>query len=74
MRSRAVVFSCSGPPWRMTEPAGVVVCHRCGTTAAGRPLTWSTMVGRDGELLLVCDTCTRANLRAMEARLDEQFW
>ena len=56
----------------MTEP--VVVCARCGAVAARQPLTWSTMLGRDGGLLLVCDNCTRAHLRAMEAQLDEEFW
>ncbi len=58
----------------MTEPVGVVSCARCGVEAARQPLTWSTMPGRDGVLLLVCDACTRANLRAMEAQLDEEFW
>ncbi len=58
----------------MTEPAGVVVCARCGVAATRQPLTWSTMLGRDGGLLLVCDSCTRAHLQAMEAQLDEEFW
>ena len=56
----------------MTEP--VVTCARCGAVAARQPLTWSTTLGRDGGLLLVCDNCTRAHLRAMEAQLDEEFW
>jgi hypothetical protein len=49
-------------------------CSVCGTTSAGEPpLTWSTATGPRGRTL-VCDRCTRENVRSIEAKLDEQWW
>jgi transposase len=51
-------------------------CSVCGTTVEGDPpLTWSTATatGPRGRTL-VCDRCTRDNVRSIEARLDEQWW
>ncbi len=46
-------------------------CRRCGVSAAEpRPLLWT--IEPDGRLL--CERCTRDNLRAIEARLDERHW
>ena len=50
-----------------------VTCTRCGTSAAGQPLTWSTATGPRGTTLL-CDRCTRDHVRAIEAKLDEEHW
>ena len=50
-----------------------MVCGVCGTTVPEQPLTWSMQSGPRG-MTLVCDRCTREHLRAMEARLDEEFW
>lgn len=51
-----------------------VCCSLCGTTAEGdQPMTWSTATGPRGTTL-VCDRCTRDNVRAIEAKLDEEFW
>ena len=54
--------------------AGPVACGTCGTTAPGHPpLTWSTSTGPHGTTW-VCDRCTRANVRSIEAKLDEEHW
>jgi hypothetical protein len=47
----------------------------CGTTADSDepPLTWSTQVGRRG-VELVCDRCTRENVRAIEGKLESEWW
>lgn len=53
----------------------VVTCSFCGTTAPGDdpPLTWSTAV-ENGQPRLFCDTCSRTHLRAMESKLDSEWW
>lgn len=38
-----------------------------------RPATWSLQVGARGQMWL-CERCTRENLRAIEAKLDEAWW
>ena len=49
-------------------------CSVCGTTVTGEPpLTWSTSTGPRGRTH-VCDRCTRDNVRAIEAKLDEEWW
>ncbi len=56
------------------RPTQGVVCSACGATAAGpAPLTWSSATGPRG-LRLVCDRCTRENLRSIEGKLDEAWW
>jgi hypothetical protein len=51
-----------------------VSCSVCGTTVAGDPpLTWSSSTGPRG-LTYVCERCTRDQVRAIEAKLDEQWW
>ena len=37
------------------------------------PLTWSTAVER-GRLKRYCDVCSREHLRAMEGKLDQDYW
>ncbi|WP_235737704.1 hypothetical protein [Nocardioides alcanivorans] len=53
----------------------MVTCDHCGRTYAGvvPPLTWSTAVER-GRKVVFCDECSRANLRAMEGKLDSEWW
>lgn len=48
-------------------------CSGCGTTVSDRPATWSLQVGARGQTWL-CERCTRENLRAIEAKLDEAWW
>lgn len=55
----------------------VRTCARCGTTAAaatgGLPDGWALATEARG-VLFHCGTCTRANLRAIEGKLDEEWW
>jgi len=52
-------------------------CARCGATADaaadGLPEGWSLATSERGVDRL-CATCTRENVRAIEARLDEEWW
>ena len=50
-------------------------CDQCGATAAGSepPLTWSLTLVR-GQVKRYCDRCTRLSLRAMESKLDVEYW
>lgn len=53
---------------------GVVVCAFCGRTApAAETLTWTLGV-ENGRTKRFCDTCSRAHLRAMEGKLDSEYW
>ena len=53
---------------------GVVpTCDFCGATSEELPLTWSTATEK-GHTLVYCDRCSRENLRAMEGKLDSEFW
>ena len=49
-------------------------CSACGTTTdEPAPLTWSTATGPRGTTWF-CDRCTRAHVRSIEAKLDEEHW
>ncbi|WP_409238111.1 hypothetical protein [Streptomyces sp. PA5.6] len=50
-----------------------LVCSRCGTVAEGTPPTWTCSV-ENGARHYFCDTCARANIRAIEGRLDSDWW
>jgi hypothetical protein len=52
-----------------------VTCSFCGAPAPGDdvPLTWTTAV-ENGRRRTFCDTCSREHLRAMEGKLDSEFW
>ncbi|RSS61516.1 hypothetical protein [Streptomyces sp. WAC06614] len=51
-----------------------VVCARCGTPAPeGPPPTWTCSV-ENGARQYFCVDCARANLRAIEGRLDSSWW
>ncbi|MEU7470345.1 hypothetical protein AB0A94_17740 [Streptomyces sp. NPDC044984] len=49
------------------------VCARCGTRAEGPQPTWTFSV-EDGARRHYCEACSRDNLRAIEGRLDPQWW
>ncbi|MDT3396981.1 hypothetical protein RKE29_10030 [Streptomyces sp. B1866] len=53
-----------------TEP---VACARCGESAADTPPTWTCSV-ENGVRRYICDTCARANIQAIESRLDSSLW
>jgi hypothetical protein len=49
-------------------------CDFCGAVAPDElPLTWTTAVenGRDKTF---CDRCSREHLRAIESKLDSEWW
>ena len=49
-------------------------CSYCGTQApAAETLSWTTAVER-GRRQRFCITCSRENLRAMEGKLDSEWW
>jgi hypothetical protein len=52
-------------------------CTRCGATAespeGGLPPAWS-LATFDRGVDRLCEQCTRANVRSIEARLDEDWW
>ncbi len=50
-----------------------VTCGLCGAQADELPLTWSTSEGPRGRQVL-CERCTRENLRSIEGKLDEAWW
>ncbi|WDV54388.1 hypothetical protein PV963_30530 [Streptomyces coeruleorubidus] len=54
-----------------------LVCDRCGTSAGaladGPPLTWTCSV-ENGVRRHFCESCSRENLRAIEGRLDSDWW
>jgi hypothetical protein len=54
---------------------GVITCDFCGKQEAdeAKTLTWTTSV-ENGRLRRYCDECSRTHLRAMEGKLDSEFW
>jgi transposase len=57
-----------------TAPPARATCSACGTTVEGDPpLTWSTSTGPRGRTV-VCDRCTRDNVRSIEAKLEQEWW
>jgi hypothetical protein len=61
----------------------VVTCDLCGASASGGvddggdaaevPLTWTTAV-ENGRQRFFCDRCSREHLRAIESKLDSEWW
>ncbi|MGW7104306.1 hypothetical protein [Streptomyces sp. NPDC054838] len=59
------------PPGPKAQP---VLCARCGTQSSdGAPPTWTCSV-ENGARQYFCVACARANLRAIEGRLDSSWW
>ena len=54
---------------------GMVACSFCGTVVESEtpPLTWTSSVER-GMTRWFCDACSRTHLRAMESKLDSEWW
>ena len=52
-----------------------VTCDFCGASADGNelPLTWTTAV-ENGRRKVFCERCSREHLRAIEGKLDSEFW
>jgi len=54
-----------------TDPA---YCAVCGCLAPdGVPATWSMQQSPRG-LQVLCESCTRENIRSIEGKLDEAWW
>lgn len=53
----------------------VTTCDYCGRveTEDAMTLTWTTAV-EGGRRRTFCEECSRANLRAMEGKLDSEWW
>ena len=53
----------------------MAVCAFCGEVSEGEdpPLTWTLAVER-GRTQYFCDACSRQHLRAMESKLDSEWW
>jgi len=52
-----------------------MICDFCGRQeeAGAATLTWSTAV-ENGRSKTYCDRCSREHLRAMEGKLDSEYW
>ena len=50
-------------------------CDFCGRQEAdeAKKLAWSTSV-ENGRAKTFCESCSRENLRAMEGKLDSEYW
>lgn len=52
-------------------------CSKCGVTEecpdGGLPAGWSFEF-EDGRLTYTCTSCLRANIRAIEAKLPQEYW
>ena len=48
-------------------------CDFCGRQVDEMPMTWTTSV-ENGRKRVFCDTCSREHLRAMESKLDSEWW
>ena len=50
-------------------------CDHCGAVVESDdpPLTWSMSMER-GRVTWHCEQCTRENVRAMEGKLDREYW
>ncbi len=53
--------------------AGEVTCALCAATAPALPLGWGTSIDR-GVTVHHCERCSRENVRAMESKLDPEWW
>ncbi len=53
----------------------MATCDFCGRQEQDESvtLTWTTSV-EAGRRLLYCDVCSRAHVRSMEGKLDNEFW
>jgi hypothetical protein len=53
----------------------VVTCAFCGETveAGEPPISWTSAV-EQGSLRYFCERCSREHLRAMESKLDSEWW
>ena len=77
-RTGSVLGSGPSPFLRLSSRptvAGVRTCDFCGRQEPddATTLAWTTAVER-GRQRTYCDTCSRDHLRAMEGKLDSEWW
>ena len=61
-------------PRRTRQGSGPVSCSYCGATADAAPLGWLFETDAHRGDRYVCEQCTRTNVRAIEAKLDKEWW
>ena len=54
--------------------ATTVYCCWCGMHASPPPATWSLITMPDRGPQLLCESCTRTNLRSIESQLPTDWW
>lgn len=52
----------------------MVFCAWCGKHAESAPATWSMITMPDRGAQLLCEACTRTNLRSIESQLSTDWW
>ena len=57
-----------------SAPTTRVFCAWCGTHADSAPATWSMITMQDRGPQLLCEACTRTNLRSIESQLSTDWW
>ena len=62
---------CSKPEGGVEQPTTCDFCGRQGTGA--ETLTWTTSV-ENGRQRTYCEECSRTHLRAIEGKLDSEWW
>jgi hypothetical protein len=62
-------------PFAASYRGHVVTCDFCGAVleAETPPLTWTSAV-ENGQRRWYCDDCSRTHVRAMESKLDSEWW
>jgi hypothetical protein len=59
---------------RASSLARMRTCDSCGTQAEdAETMTWVVSV-ENGRRKTYCDTCSREHLRAIESKLDAEWW
>ena len=76
-------YGATGAPYRLVHVRGrrdyarsmaAVTCDFCGRRAdEAAALTWTTSVER-GRRRTYCDDCSRTHVRAIEGKLDQEWW
>ena len=56
------------------QPEKTVFCGWCGAHASPPPATWSMITMGDRGPQLLCEACTRTNLRSIESQLSTDWW
>ena len=69
----ATILGPMGIPYDPGSPVVTALCRSCGTPVPESPVTW--MVERTPRgTVWTCPACARANLRAIESKLEQEYW